>query len=70
MKICGCKEKCFRNGVQYGHFEGSLCYNLGEITQDGKQVMACFDSEPPQEVTCYSTENEYNLIKQQNERSI
>ncbi|MCK9279238.1 MAG: hypothetical protein M0P71_01230 [Melioribacteraceae bacterium] len=35
MKKCGCKEKCFKRGEQWGHLEGVMCKHLGEDSSGG-----------------------------------
>jgi len=41
MKLCGWLEPCFKKGECWGHFEGIMCANMGEIAKDGKCVGIC-----------------------------
>jgi len=60
-KLCGCKEKCFINGQQWGHLEGVMCKYLSEIKdKSGEFYDICHVDKS--KVTTYTTETQYNTL--------
>ena len=41
MKICGCNEKCFEVGHEWGHWSQIVCKYYEEIDVDGECVTIC-----------------------------
>jgi len=60
MKLCGYKESCFKNGPQWGHFEGVMCIELGEVEEDGKCHSVCCKTD--EKVRVYFKKSEYDNI--------
>lgn len=57
MKLCGCKEKCFKNGECWGHYEGVMCKYLGE--KDFGDEIKSICSKTGKEVLLYTTDVEH-----------
>jgi len=58
MKLCGCKELCFKEGTVWGHLDGVMCKYLGEKEiGDGKTKSKCFLTN--ELVILYTTDKEY-----------
>jgi len=68
MKLCGCKEKCFIEGKDWGEFGGVICNYYGEINRysgypvkyiyEEVCVSICLSS--GQDVEPYINEKQYN----------
>jgi len=58
MKLCGCKEKCFESGEQWGHLQGVLCKHLYERDVGRNKSISKCDVDNSV-VIPYSTNEEY-----------
>lgn len=57
MKLCGCKEACFKPGARWGHLENVMCEHMLERAQtERRNVTICALTD--EVVVPYTTEQE------------
>jgi len=61
LKLCGCEEKCFKRGKDWGHYESVMCKHLTELQCPikGKSLgMVC--DKTYERVLSYETKKQYD----------
>lgn len=62
MKLCGCKEKCFKNGdIHWSEYGSVVCLFYCEINKNDKCTTICEINK--KEIKSYITEYDYEKIK-------
>jgi len=61
--LCGCKEKCFKNGEKrWGHLGGFLCEHAQEDSINGEPISKC--ALTGETVNVYINAEQYLKLKQ------